>query len=178
MTDIADAEQAPEPTRLSDVLERLRQMTMEVHAYVTDAARSVGLGSADLSCIGIVRQAERAGATVSAGHLGQRLGLSPAATTALLDRMTRHGLIVRERSEHDARVVLVRITDRARDLGREVFAALNTEFARVLTVDDATLEQLERMLAELVDATERARDTREAPAPTGHPRQPSDPQAR
>lgn len=160
MTHPAGGASAPDLERLSDILERLRQMSMEVHAYLADAARSVGLGAVDLACIGIVRQAERDREPISAGRLGRRLGLSPAATTALLDRLSRHELVVRERSDQDARVVLVSLTDRARALGRQLFVSLNEEYARALDHDSATLDRFDSVLAELVQATERARDAR------------------
>lgn len=131
---------------------------MEVHAYLTDAGRRVGLGAMDVACLGIVRQAERDDESLTAGRLGRRLGLSPAATTALLDRMAQGGFIERQRSPRDARVVVVTTTERGRALGRRLFETLNRELAQVLS-ESAHVPDDQRLLSGLVEATERARDT-------------------
>jgi len=148
---------APDGTQLAVTLDLLRQMSMEVHAYLADAARLAGLSAPDVACIGIVRQAERDGTSLSAGLLGRRLGLSPGATTALLDRISRQGLVVRERSPEDARVVLVGTTERARELAREMFAPLNAHLAGILTDPATGDEDLPEVLDRLVAATEQAR---------------------
>lgn len=145
---------------LAAVLDLLRQMSMEVHAYLTDAARDAGLGPVDVACLGIARQAERDGEQLTAGSLGRRLGLSPAATTALLDRMSRHGLIVRDRAAHDGRVVVVRTTAKARVLGRAMFEQLNAHYAHTLTDQGASADALADLLRHLVSATEQAREAR------------------
>ncbi|MFD0867865.1 Uncharacterized HTH-type transcriptional regulator yusO [Chlamydia abortus] len=43
------------------------------------------------------------------------LETTPAAITTLLDRMEKGGLIVRERDDHDRRIVWVKTTDRGRE---------------------------------------------------------------
>jgi DNA-binding MarR family transcriptional regulator len=45
--------------------------------------------------------------------------LSPASTTEMLDGLAAAGLVVRERSQRDRRVVLTSLTDRGRDLVEE-----------------------------------------------------------
>lgn len=143
---------------LAEVLELLRKMSMEVHAFLADAGRAAGLNAIDVACIGIARQAERDGVHLSAGMLSHRLGLSPAATTALLDRMGRHGLVTRERSADDARVVLIRITDRARELGREMFQPLNEAYVKALQGKTDSVGGLIPVLQQLVESTESARE--------------------
>lgn len=44
------------------------------------------------------------------GELAERTGVRPAATSQMLDRLERRGLVRRQRSGRDARVVQVRLT--------------------------------------------------------------------
>lgn len=55
------------------------------------------------------------GEGMPAGRLADAASLSPAAVTQMLDTLEARGMVSRERSPHDRRVVLVRLTP----LGRE-----------------------------------------------------------
>jgi MarR family transcriptional regulator, organic hydroperoxide resistance regulator len=50
----------------------------------------------------------------TAGDLAKAAELSPASVTAMLDHLERDGIVERRRSEHDRRVVVVRLTDSGR----------------------------------------------------------------
>ena len=63
-------------------------------------------------------------APATPGALGAALHLSSAAATALVDRLADAGLVDRERDEADRRKVRLVVTDRARRLGDDFFAAL------------------------------------------------------
>ena len=56
---------------------------------------------------------------VSVGALGEQLGLSSAATTGVVDRLTRAGLAERRTDPADRRRVLVALTDTARRFGAQ-----------------------------------------------------------
>lgn len=71
-----------------------------------------------------VGSGEAGGTAVTPGRLAERLNLSPAATTALVDRLAAAGLVERVRDLPDRRQVRLRLTDRARRLGQEVLAPL------------------------------------------------------
>ncbi|HJZ61631.1 MAG TPA: MarR family transcriptional regulator [Miltoncostaeaceae bacterium] len=60
-----------------------------------------------------------------AGRLAAKAELSPAATTQMLDHLERQGMVRRQRSADDRRVVTVSLTD----LGRERLAARRADFA-------------------------------------------------
>ncbi len=49
----------------------------------------------DLNALLAVMRAERAGAPLTPGRLGQHLGLSSGATTAVIDRLERAGHVQR-----------------------------------------------------------------------------------
>ncbi|HET6508446.1 MAG TPA: MarR family transcriptional regulator [Baekduia sp.] len=55
----------------------------------------------------------------TAGDLAKAAELSPASVSAMLDHLERDGIVERHRSEHDRRVVVVRLTDSGRTLLEE-----------------------------------------------------------
>jgi DNA-binding MarR family transcriptional regulator len=67
------------------------------------AAESLGLHATDIRAIRLLRTEP-----LTAGALGEGVGLTGAATTALIDRLERAGYVVRERSALDRRRVTVR----------------------------------------------------------------------
>jgi MarR family transcriptional regulator, organic hydroperoxide resistance regulator len=58
-------------------------------------------------------------ADLPASELALAADLSPASTTEMLDGLAAAGLVTRERSQRDRRVVLTSLTDRGRDLVEE-----------------------------------------------------------
>ena len=62
------------------------------------------------------------GEVLTPGRLAEELGLSPAATTALVDRLTAAGLVERIRDLPDRRQVRLRLTGTAQQLGAELLA--------------------------------------------------------
>lgn len=78
---------------------------------------------------------------VPVGKLADRLGVTPAATTQMLDRLETRDLVARVRSAEDRRVFTVELTDAGRARGeasrrqhREVFDA---------SLDDLSAEELQ-----------------------------------
>jgi DNA-binding MarR family transcriptional regulator len=60
------------------------------------------------------------GEVLTPGRLAEEVGLSPAATTALVDRLTAAGLVERVRDLPDRRQVRLRLTGTAQQLGAEL----------------------------------------------------------
>ncbi len=84
--------------------------------------------------------------------------LSPAATTAVLERLERHGHVRRERHPTDRRPVSVVVTDSAPRLGIDTFAELGEHPAPALARRaDAELAMIAECLETLADATAAAR---------------------
>ncbi len=63
-----------------------------------------------------------AGEVLTSGRLADELGLSPAATTALVDRLEAAGLVERVRDLPDRRQVRIRLTGSAQQLGAQLLA--------------------------------------------------------
>jgi DNA-binding MarR family transcriptional regulator len=88
---------------LGDAMQRYQR---SVQAFDDAVGRRLGLGPADLRCLDWLVDGPK-----SAGELSTATGLRPAATTALIDRLAKRGLVRRRRSDTDRRTVLVEMTD-------------------------------------------------------------------
>lgn len=125
-----------------------------VQALDDAVGRQLGLGPADLRCLDWLT-----GGPMTAGQLGVAAGLRPAATTALIDRLERRGLLQRVRSEDDRRQVRVQMTDEGRARTWEMYGPLVEEGQQLLrgfTVPE--LEQMRRHLDAIRELTDRHRD--------------------
>jgi DNA-binding MarR family transcriptional regulator len=132
----------------------LQRYQRSVQSFDDAAARHLGVGPADLRCLDWLADGAK-----TAGELASATGLRPAATTALIDRLERKGLVERVRSEHDRRQVLVQMTATGQAATWEVYRPLVEEGATLL--DRLTAEDLDRMstlLDDMRELTERLRD--------------------
>lgn len=99
---------------LGPLLSDLTAATLYLHA--TMAAR-LAMAPTDLAALH-----QLAGGPLSHRHLGRRLGLAPASTTTVVDRLVGRGHAERQRDPHDARSVLVASTTAGRQAARGVLA--------------------------------------------------------
>ena len=93
-----------------------------------------------------------AGDNVPQWKLAQAMRSSPAAVTNILQRMERDGWITRTRDTSDQRLVLIRLTDKARKLESEVkntFMEIEEEISSIYTQEER--KELRRLLLKLND---------------------------
>jgi DNA-binding MarR family transcriptional regulator len=91
---------------------------------------------------------EHDGLTV--GEISQRLLTDPGSLTPLLKRLESEGLLQRNRSREDERVVLVQLTDQGRALQQQAKAVP----ACILKASGRSLEQLQQLQADLLTLRE------------------------
>jgi len=99
---------------------RVQQLLL---ARVEDTLKPYGLTFAAYEALRLLAFT-RAGA-LPMGKLGTRLMVHPAAVTNAIGRLEQRGLVQRQMSPADRRVVLAAITDDGRALAEEATAALN-----------------------------------------------------
>ncbi len=104
-----------------ELLFLLQKFTTEAERYSEVVRRQHGLARNDIHAINAVIEAERAGTVATPGELRERLVLSSAAMTAVLDRLEASGHLERKHSAEDRRQVLLATTPSARETGREMF---------------------------------------------------------
>jgi DNA-binding MarR family transcriptional regulator len=115
---------------------------------VEQAYAAHGIGRAEFDVLATLR---RTGAPyqLSPGALADSMMLSSGGTTARLDRLEKAGLVVRMPSPTDRRSVLVRLTDRGREIIDEAVAAGLAEQTRLLShMAPARVRQLSTLLRE------------------------------
>ena len=90
--------------RLASYVPVVRRFVLRLLLYHSAVAARVGLNATDVSSLRLLREEP-----LSAGDLAQQIGLTGAATTALLDRLERAGFLKRVRGTEDRRRVTVHV---------------------------------------------------------------------
>ena len=116
----------------------MQQYQRSVQAFDDAVGRRLDLGPSDLRCLDWLVDGPK-----TAGQLSAATGLRPAATTTLIDRLSRRGLVRRTRSETDRRTVLVEMTERGHSLTWEAYGPLVAAGRPLL--DELSKEQLVQM---------------------------------
>ncbi len=163
--------------------ERLREAIVELmQAYSVEAqqvghafAQRHGLHPTDLQALIAVMHAEGNGAPLTPGRLGEAIGLSSGATTAVIDRLERAGHLRRTRESSDRRVVHLRYGEPGMELAVAFFGPLGRRSDAVMAeFTDGELDTVRRFLAgmnaamaahreEMRDAPVTERDQRRPP---------------
>jgi DNA-binding MarR family transcriptional regulator len=99
---------------------RVQQLLL---ARVEDALKPYGLTFAAYEALRLL--AFTRSGSLPMGKIGVRLMVHPAAVTNAVSRLEQRGLVRRQMSPEDRRVVLAAITDEGRALAEEATAALN-----------------------------------------------------
>ena len=134
----------------------LRVMTAESEQIGRSFAVVHDVRPTDFRALLHVMVAETAGAPVTSGELRQRMGLSGAAITYLVDRMMASGHITRESDPGDRRKVILRYSDSGLATARAFFAPLGTHTREAMQdLADADLSAAGRVFAALIEAMRR-----------------------
>lgn len=147
-----DSGRRPAPDRCDEVLIALRRVIRAVDLHSRALVRSHGLTAPQA----LVLKEVVAARELPVGALAQRVSLSHATITDILNRLERRALVVRSRSEMDRRRVLVRATpaaeqtlERAPPLLQESFAS---RFAQLADWEQTLLLASLQRIAALMDA--------------------------
>jgi DNA-binding MarR family transcriptional regulator len=138
---------------IGDVGLAMQRYQRSVQAFDDAVARRLGLGHADLRCLDWLADGPK-----TAGQLATATGLRPAATTALIDRLTRKGLVERVRSEADRRQVIVQMTPQGAEQTFALYRPLVEEGQQLMTkLDESELTLMRDYLNVLTELTDRHR---------------------
>jgi DNA-binding MarR family transcriptional regulator len=137
----------------------LRVMTAESEQIGRAFAAVHDVRPTDFRALMHVMVAETAGEPVTSGELRQRMGLSGAAITYLVDRMMASGHITRQSDPADRRKVILRYSDSGLATARAFFAPLGTHSHDAMAeLPDGDLVAASRVFAALIDAMRRYQD--------------------
>lgn len=146
----------PAPSVASaDLVRELRLFSGEIERYVAQMSHVHTMHRTDLTALALVM--DHGG--LSPGEISEGLGLSPSATSAMLDRLESAGHVRRARVESDRRSVRVEVTDSARAVGGSMFGILARHMRAVLDDhDEADLAVMASLMEQINGAARAARD--------------------
>jgi DNA-binding MarR family transcriptional regulator len=138
---------------LDRVVEALVYLYTESRRITKDAARRYGLTGPQLT---VLKLLDGLG-DLSLSALSERIRRQNSTVTGIVDRMVAAGLVVRERSETDRRVVHIRLTPEGRRLARQTPVRPMAVFQEAIAALSKTdRDALLRALGKLTDSVRRA----------------------
>lgn len=112
-TPAAAPEQRPE---VDSIVETLIYLYTESRRLTKGMANQFGLTGPQLTVIKLLETFEN----LSLSSLSERIRAQNSTVTGIIDRMEREGLVRRERSTTDRRVVHIRLSDKGQKLARQI----------------------------------------------------------
>jgi DNA-binding MarR family transcriptional regulator len=142
-----------ERIRLEKLLEAdLRNMTAESGSVARLFAANNNLSANDFRALNFVILAEAEGKYLTAGGLRKQMGLSGAAVSYLIERMTEEGYLRRQADPNDRRKTILRYGDPGMKLANTFLRGIDEHSTRALqTVSDEDLEAAHRVFAALAE---------------------------
>ena len=144
--------------RTDQSLIALRRILRATEIYGRKLANAAGLTAVQFRVLQIV--AERGSCTATL--IAQQMRVSQATVTSLVDKLVKHGVVTREKSQTDRRQTNIIVTKQGRDIIRHAPDALQQRYVRKFeTLEDweqaqlvASLERVAAMLdADDIDAS-------------------------
>lgn len=144
----------------------VRRLTVESQRLAHAFAEQQHLHSTDLEALIHVMDVPVDAQPMTPGRLGEALGLSSGATTAVIDRLESHGHLERERDPIDRRRIYLHYAPGAMELAQGFFGPLSTLSAAVTDrFTDDELDVIAQYLTLTADAIQTHRNTVERPSP-------------
>ena len=141
----------------------VRAMTAESDQIGRHFAGRHDVAANDFRALLHVMVAETSGAPLTAGELRQRMGMSGAAITYLVERMIASGHLRRESDPADRRKVILRVADHGMHVARGFFTPLAEHTRHALAgVSDEDLAAAHRTFTAVIDAMRAFRDELDA----------------
>lgn len=140
------------------IVETIVYLYAESRRVTKAEARERGLTGPQLSVLKILEATD----DLSLTALSERMSAKNSTITGIVDRMERDGLVLRDRSSSDRRVVLIRATDKGRELARSVKVSAMELFTGALAaLDETDRHELRRIVLSLADHVRGELDKRE-----------------
>ncbi len=135
----------PRP-EIDQIVETIIYLYTESRRLTKGMAREVGLTGPQLTVLKLLETFQ----DLSLSSLSERIRAQNSTVTGIIDRMEREGLVGRERSKSDRRVVYIKLTEKGAALAREVRVEPLEIFRSALTaLTQADLRDLLRILMRL-----------------------------
>jgi DNA-binding MarR family transcriptional regulator len=143
----------------------LRELTSESDWIARAFAEQNDVSANEFRALLFVMIAETKGVRLTAGELRKQMGLSGAAITYLVERMTEIGHLRRETDPTDRRKVILRYGERGKEVARSFFMRLGQHnHGAMADLADSDLEAAHRTFGAMVDAMKSFRADLLSPA--------------
>jgi DNA-binding MarR family transcriptional regulator len=141
---------------MAEIASTIMRWQDETQHYDEAVGERLGLNAAERRCLGFLH-----GGPQPAGAIASAIGLTPAAVTALVDRLEARGLLTRKRSQEDRRKVIIEATAETARISEDYYGLIardgidmletfsDEELATVLRFMKGALELQRRHLQEL-----------------------------
>ena len=154
----------------SQISADLRVLTAESEQVGRNFSTAHAVRPNDFRALLHVMVAETAGTPITSGELRQRMGLSGAAITYLVDRLMASGHITRESDPSDRRKVILRYSECGQATARAFFAPLGAHAHDAMAdLSDADLSAGSRVFSALIEAMRRYQRELKAAEPPPKP---------
>ncbi len=139
------------------VSHNLRVLVSRTQLYADSVGHELGLHRSDLMAMNLMSQASLRGHKMTPGEVAQKMSLSAAAVTSLVDRLEDAGHLVRHQDIHDRRRVRLGVSKQAETVSRSMFRPMNDRiYAALAHYTEAELDVVARVLVDLTGAIEQA----------------------
>ncbi|MCP2238817.1 MarR family winged helix-turn-helix transcriptional regulator [Thermoanaerobacterium thermosaccharolyticum] len=123
-----------------DVLKTLKFIMNMIHKSMEDEFRELNITGPQGMIIGILMHHGE----MKISDLSQKMGLTNSTVSGIIDRLEKQGMVKRERSSDDRRVVYVSIDEEFREKSKEVFKKVEDKFRDMM--NKATDEEHEAIV--------------------------------
>lgn len=137
----------PDDPITQDILRSIRQLVRGISIHSKALQRDVGLTVPQVVCLRAIEKLEQLGTGVTIVEVSESVQLSSATVSRIVERMTKAGLVVRERDEHDRRKVCLSLTRIGRKRLTNLPQPLQETF--LLRLGELSQAQREELLASL-----------------------------
>ncbi|MGP0224453.1 MULTISPECIES: MarR family winged helix-turn-helix transcriptional regulator [unclassified Paenarthrobacter] len=147
------------------VLNALRDYRTSEQAMRRRTRSSMLMGEKDLLALRYLFEAEADGRVMKPKDLGERLGITSASMTTLIDRLVASGHLRREPHPTDRRALIVRPTPASDEEVRHTLGAMHR---RMLDVASSLTPEDSKVVVDFLQRMSQALDTVDEPG-EGHP---------
>jgi DNA-binding MarR family transcriptional regulator len=136
---------------MAEIAQAIVRWQDATQAFDQAVGARLDLGAAERRCLAFLQFGPQ-----TAGAVATETGLSPAAVTALVDRLERRGLVARVRQPEDRRKVHVAMTERARADAMAYYGPIAEQGQRLLEgFGDAELAVISRFVRAALELQQR-----------------------
>ena len=120
-----------------ELLATSRELYEAMNRFDAFTAKKLGVHPSDIRCLNALLDGE-----LTAGQIGERLGLTTGSVTALINRLVKIGYVVRAENERDRRQIKVSLNPEFRDRAELIYNSLGGHIGAQF--EDCTADEIKQ----------------------------------